>query len=205
MDHVNHYFSGNPGGPSDEQTLEVTLKQRPFRFITDNNVFSKARIDYGTRLLIESISFPDTGRLLDIGCGYGPIGIVAGGLHPDLHVWLVDVNERATALARRNAQLNGLKESQVTVVTGDGVPAVDFAFDAVVTNPPYRAGNRVVHRLLKDGWAVLAPGGALTVVGQTKQGIKSLTKWMRETLGHAEELNKGGGYRVIASVKPKDA
>ena len=197
----DHYFSQRPTSASEPTAFTVTLLGRALTFKTDAGVFSRARIDPGTRLLIESAPLPPAGRILDLGAGYGPIGIAVAKARPDLAVHLAEVNERAAELARENAALNGVRN--VTVHVGDGFSALPqgVRFAAILTNPPYRAGKAVVYAWVDQSPEWLEPGGHLICVGQTKQGVKSLAAHMKAVFGNVRELEKGGGYRVVASTR----
>ncbi len=169
-------------------------------FETDAGVFSKGRVDRGTRELIKAIRLEDGESFLDLGCGWGPVGITMAVSCPRSEVWMVDVNERACELARANARANGA--DRAVVVCGDGLLAVDGRkFDVIATNPPIRAGKSVVHRLVEEARDHLKPGGRFYAVARTKQGAGSLRTFIRETFGNADEPEIGGGYRVIRAVR----
>ncbi len=101
---VEHYFTAKPKSKPRFGLVRTSLCKRPFEFLTASGVFSKDRVDLGTRLLIESMVLPDKGCVLDLGCGYGPVGIAAAASNPCLNVFMVDVNIRAVRLARRNVE-----------------------------------------------------------------------------------------------------
>lgn len=195
----DHYYTETPQSRSDEREIDVEARGVSLRLFTDAGVFSKGRLDPGTALLLKYVRIPERGALLDLGCGYGPIGLVLAKVNPELDVYLVDPNERAVELARRNAARNGV--GRVRVVNGKGFDPFDPAllFDAIVTNPPYRAGKSVVYGLVEESLSRLRPGGALTCVGRTKQGAKSLRAHMERVFGNVAEIGKGGGYRVMES------
>ena len=162
--------------------------------MTAGGVFSGRRVDAGTKLLIESLQVGEADRVLDLGCGYGPVGIVAAHLAPRGHVVLVDINERAVRLARENLVLNAVQNAEVR--QGDGAEAVkELTFDTIACNPPIRAGWAVVERLLGEAGALLVPGGCIYVVARTKQGAKTLARKLEALVGPTEEVERGGGYR----------
>lgn len=201
---ADHYYTPLPSAASEERTVEARLRGVHLRFVTDAGVFSKKGIDKGTQLLIEHVPLPETGRVLDLGCGYGPIGITLAKVRPDLDVVMVDVNARAVLLAERNAALNGV--ANVRIEQGDGVAFLEQegAYAAIVSNPPYRAGKRIVFGLVEAAFERLEQGGGLTLVGQTKQGVKSLAKHVEKLFGHVKVLAKDGGYRVITASKGRE-
>ncbi len=197
----DHYYSDAPSSKSDERRLKTVLRGQTLTLMTDAGVFSKGRIDRGTRLLIESAPLPSAGTLLDLGCGYGPVGLTFARLRPQLRVVMVDVNHRAVELARRNAELNRLEN--VKVAAGDGFATLDdgMHFTGIYTNPPYRAGKQVVYGMVDAAYERLEPSGLLAVVGQTKQGIKSLARHIESRFGSVQEVAKEGGYRVLVAVR----
>ncbi len=196
-----HYFTPSPVAPHTVRTVTAAVRGVRVNFLTDRAVFSRGGLDRGTRILIENLDVPDQGRLLDWGCGYGPIGLIWATLKPRLEVWMVDINERAVALARQNARLNGL--TNVRIVQSDGISALpaDLTFHIVVSNPPIRAGKKVLRRLIDEAFRVLEPSGSLWLVAPTWLGARSLLKMVAERFGNARWVVRKGGYRVICSQK----
>jgi len=196
-----HYYSQRPRTASDKRIHETELRGRKLRFATDAGVFSKTGIDYGSRALIEAMEIPNGARVLDVGCGYGPIGLSAAALHAGAAVTMIDINERAIALTRENAELNGLLD-HVEAIQSDVYEAVSGrTFDVILTNPPIRAGKAVVHRILEEGAELLAPGGSIWVVIQKKQGSPSAAAKLEEVYGNCLEVTKDKGYRILKAVK----
>jgi 16S rRNA G1207 methylase RsmC len=195
-----HYFSENPVSPERRGLVRGRLRGMDLEFVTSSGTFSVRKIDRGTRLLVESMILPDEGRVLDMGCGYGVVGVVAKRLAPALEVWMADINERATSLARLNLERNGVEGM---VVQGDlYVPLEGMRFSAVLSNPPFSAGLRqVVRPLVKGAANHLKLGGNLQVVVQSQKGGRTLASMMEETFGGVEVLARGGGYRVLMSVR----
>jgi 16S rRNA (guanine1207-N2)-methyltransferase len=145
---------------------------------------------------------PEQARILDVGCGYGPIGLTAARLAPRGHVTMVDVNERAVELARANAETNGVRN--VSFAVSDLFEALDGrSFDVILTNPPIRAGKAVVHRIFEEARAHLNPGGSLWIVIQKKQGAPSAKAKLEELYGTeaVEEIGKDKGYRILVATK----
>lgn len=194
---AEHYYTARPKAASRPEETEATLRGVRLHFVTDAAVFSRGKVDKGTKLLIDHLPLPATGDVLDLGCGYGPIGLVAAALSPEARVWLVDVNERATALARANAKRNGI--ANVEVLSGDGfAPVAGKTFSLIASNPPIRAGKAVIYPWVEQALEHLAPGGQLFVVARTSHGAKSLARKIEEVFGACEEVGKGSGYRVLA-------
>lgn len=196
-----HYYSKRPTVDHDRQEIRVTLRGKLFTFVTDAGVFSKQGIDYGSATLIRHMNFEADADILDIGCGYGPIGITAARLADKGHVTLIDVNERAVELARENAVRNGL--SNVTVLESNLFEGLveGQQFDAILTNPPIRAGKEVVHRIFAESADRLRQGGALWVVIQKKQGAPSAWTKLQSLFERVEEVAKDKGYRIFKAVK----
>jgi 16S rRNA (guanine1207-N2)-methyltransferase len=198
---ADHYYSKNPGTGSAPKTWSATLRGIPFQFKTDAGVFSKESVDFGSRLLVDTFSEPGVpGDLLDIGCGYGPIGLTAARLLPDRTVHMVDVNSRALALAQENADANGAGNT-VIYESDAGADVRGSGFAAVLTNPPIRAGKETVFRIYEDAFRLLAEGGELWVVIQKKQGAASTEKKLRELFGNVTAEAKNKGYLIFRSVK----
>lgn len=199
----NHYYTKNPETESKETSWTFPLRDREFRFISDSGVFSKKTVDFGSRLLIESFQLNEevAGDILDVGCGYGPMGLALAHAYPARLVEMVDVNERALSLARRNAEANNIRNVKVYESnTYDQVPE-GRQFAAIVSNPPIRAGKQVVHRILSEAHTHLLLGGTLTVVIQKKQGAPSAEQKMLDVFGNVEVIARDKGYWIIQSVK----
>lgn len=197
----NHYYTNQPEVAHDRKKWTFPLRGKNFTFITDSNVFSKGTVDFGSRVLIDA--FDDTnlpeGDILDVGCGYGPIGLSLAH-STGRHVEMVDVNERAVELAKENADLNGIKH--VTIYPSNIYEKVERSdFAAVVSNPPIRAGKSVVHGIIEESYDKLVKSGTLTIVIQKKQGAPSAKKKMEEIFGNAEVVAKEKGYFIIVSEK----
>lgn len=195
-----HYYSREQKVESNPKFWDFTLRNHRIKFKTDNGVFSKGEVDFGSRLLIESFLVPEIdGALLDVGCGYGPIGLSLAK-DTDRPVHMVDVNERALLLAKENAELNGI--SNVTIYESDALTNVHHKeFAAVLTNPPIRAGKKVVHQIFEESYSVLKNEGELWVVIQKKQGAPSAMEKINEVFGNVEIVEKKKGYFILRAKK----
>ncbi len=194
-----HYFAPRPQAPSRPREVELQFRGRRYRFLTDRGVFSYGRVDRGTRLLLEALEVGPRDEVLDLGCGYGVVGVVAATLAPEGKVVMVDVNARAVELARENARRHGL--GNVEVLEGDLYgPVAGRRFDVIVTNPPIRAGRAVVRALVEGAVRHLKPHGRFYLVARTAQGAKTLGKMVAEVFGQVEEVERGGGYRVYRAT-----
>jgi len=199
---TNHYYSKNPTAESDPKHWEFSLRGKTFRFKTDNGVFSKKEVDFGSRLLIDSFKCPEDteGDILDVGCGYGPMGLSIAYAYPDKKVEMVDVNARAVQLAKENAATNGI--GNVVIYESDVFANVQNAsFAAVLTNPPIRAGKQVVHEIFEKSYEHLSSNGELWVVIQKKQGAPSAMEKMEALFGNVEVVAKKKGYFILVSKK----
>ncbi|MDN4605533.1 class I SAM-dependent methyltransferase [Paenibacillus sp. F6_3S_P_1C] len=199
----NHYYSDKPQVAHDRRATEAELRGWKLRLVTDAGVFSKNGIDYGSRVLIDAIELTAGAYVLDVGCGYGPIGLTAAKLVPDGHVTMIDINERAVELSRENAKANGI--SNVTVMQSDLLAEVKKEdFDAILTNPPIRAGKETVHMIFEQAYRHLKVGGALWIVIQKKQGAPSAKAKLESLFGRVEEVTKDKGYRIFKAVKMEE-
>ncbi len=199
---TNHYYSKNPSIESNPKYWDYTLRGKLFRFKTDNGVFSKKEVDFGSRLLIEAFSYPEgiEGDILDVGCGYGPVGLSVAYAFPRVKVEMVDVNERAVQLAQENAELNQI--SNINIHESNIFSSVEnTSFAAILTNPPIRAGKQVVHEIFERSFEHLRPGGELWVVIQKKQGAPSAMDKMENLFGNVDVIVKKKGYFILMSKK----
>jgi 16S rRNA (guanine1207-N2)-methyltransferase len=197
---VDHYFSEHPKSEPRLGLVCTYLRGRPFEFLTSSGVFSKKRVDLGTRLLIESMVLPRHGSVLDLGCGYGAVGIAAAVLNPRLYFMLVDVNFRAVWLARRNAERN--RAFNVEVRRGFLYEPVErLVFDSVLSNPPVTAGLKVVKAMISGAPEHMTRKALFQMVVRSKVGGKRLQMFFEEAFGNVEVLARGSGYRVLMSEK----
>lgn len=194
----DHYYTRVPQSESKPVGCEYTYRGVALTFQTDAGVFSKGEVDTGTRLLLEALPEEMSGEILDLGCGWGVIGISIAKKWPGTRVTMADVNTRALDLSRENAKRNG---AEVTCVESDGMAELaEKTFDAVVTNPPIRAGKQVIYRMFADAAARLKPGGALYLVIRKQQGAESCMKYLQTIYDTVEKLDKSGGFWVIKAI-----
>jgi 16S rRNA (guanine1207-N2)-methyltransferase len=168
--------------------------------MTASSVFSKRRVDTGTRLLIESMVLPDKGRVLDVGCGYGAVGIAAASSNPALQVMLTDVNTRAVRLARENIERNKVENAEVR--WGYLYEAVeDLTFRCILSNPPVSAGIDTVKAIVTEAPKVMETEATLQMVIRSKIGAKAMPSVFSETFGNCEVHARKSGYRVLVAEK----
>jgi 16S rRNA (guanine1207-N2)-methyltransferase len=196
-----HYYSRTQKVESNPNYWDYTLKKNSFRFKTDNGVFSKREVDFGSRLLIEAFEIPEVdGLVLDVGCGYGPIGLSIAKSYLDRTVHMIDVNERAIELAKENASLNRIPN--VEIYESDRLINVkESSFAAILTNPPIRAGKKIVHEIFEQSYEHLVSQGELWVVIQKKQGAPSAIEKLIELFSTVETIDKSKGYFIIKAKK----
>ena len=195
-----HYYSEKPTVESDEKRWSYILLGERFQFITDRGVFSKGEVDFGSRLLIENFREASIeGAILDVGCGYGPIGLALAKRYSQRLVWMTDINERAVGLAKQNAALNQL--DNVVIKQGSLLSHIHESFASIVTNPPIRAGKKVVHQIFEEAHEHLLSGGELWVVIQKKQGAPSALEKIESLFSEVEVVEKKKGYYIIKAKK----
>ena len=191
----DHYYTRTPQSASRPAECSFTYRGIDLVFETDAGVFSRGEVDTGTRLLLEALPEEMHGEILDLGCGWGVIGISIARKWPGTQVTMADVNTRALDLSRKNAERN---RAEVICAESDGMEALaDRNFDAVVTNPPIRAGKQVIYKMFADAAQRLKPGGALYLVIRKQQGAESCIRYLETIYAKVEKLDKSGGFWVL--------
>ncbi len=204
---VDHYYSARPRSPSERGQLRFLYRGEILTFTVDRGVFAVRALDPGTDLLIQSLEVGPTDRVLDLGCGWGAVGVAAAKAAPQGRVVMVDVNRRAVRLARENLAQNRLTNAEVRA--GSMFAAVPGErFDVIATNPPYRIGRPQILAMLRDAPRFLTETGRLWVVGQGSQGILYYQhKLTEEFPGTVDVVARHSGYRVVRacrSARPTD-
>jgi len=203
---MSQYFDPDPITTSDRRIIEYEFSDIRFRFITDSNVFSRKNVDYGTDALLKETvkdlrtQRPQYEHFLDLGCGAGIVGVVLASRFPNCEIKGYDVNSRAVALANENAEFNKVRASFEQLDINGGLKDGEM-FDAVVTNPPVRAGKSTVFKFYEEAFAHLNAGGRLYVVLQRKQGAGSSKAKIEELFGNCVTLGVSGGYHIMKAVK----
>jgi len=195
-----HYFAEHPKSKPKYGIIRTNLRGRYFEFLTSSGVFSKKRVDLGTRLLVASMILPEEGWVLDVGCGYGAVGVAAAAFNPNLRVVMVDVNERAVWLAGQNIKLNSVGNAEVR----RGYlyePVTALSFNCVLSNPPVSAGMETVKAIIVEAPKHMADKALFQMVVRSKIGGKRLRVMLEEAFGNVEILARKSGYRVFVSEK----
>jgi 16S rRNA (guanine1207-N2)-methyltransferase len=197
----DHYFSNDPKSKSNPSSWKYMLRNEQFIFTSDVGVFSKNEVDFGSKLLVEVFEEPEVpGPILDVGCGYGPIGLALAKAFTNREVYMIDVNKRAIELAKQNAQKNNLQN--VNIFESDRFVNIDETrFAAILTNPPIRAGKKIVHDILEESYHYLTRNGSLWVVIQKKQGAPSAIKKLESIFDQVSVVKKEKGYFVIRAER----
>ena len=197
---TQHYFSSVPDSKEKYGLIRTFLRDLPFEFVTASSVFSKKRLDTGTRLLIESMLLPKNGAVLDVGCGYGPVGIACARFNPELRVIMTDVNTRAVHLSRENIARNKVPNAEARLGRLYE-PVEGLRFDIILSNPPISAGLDTVQRLIEGAANFLQPMGTLQVVVRSQISGKKLLSFFQSAFGNFRVLDRKSGYRVLIAEK----
>lgn len=196
---AEHYFSNRPGAESQERQIFVEARGVRASLVSDRGVFSKDGLDDATRRLVERVDLSGAVDVLDLGAGYGVVTAILGRVYPSVRWTLVDINERAIGLARRNTAFLG---ANVTALVSDGVPEqLAESFDHVLLNPPIRAGKSVMYRLYDDARRSLRKSGSLWVVLQKKHGAPSTESKLQDLFGNVETVYRKSGYFIFRANK----
>ncbi len=191
------YFAEHPHSRPSPRELRFLYRGELLQFVIDRGVFSARGLDPGTALLIQNLGVQPRDRVLDLGCGWGAVGVAAAKSAREGRVVMTEVNRRAARLAQQNLDRNRVRNAEVRV-GGFYDPVDGESFDVIATNPPYRVGRPHVLRLLAEAPAHLEPGGRLLLVGKGSQGIRYYQQWLEEHgPGPVRVLDRGSGYRVL--------
>jgi len=193
---MGHYFENNPPKTIKEFTVSYDLGGKKFTLLASSGIFAKQGLDAGSRLLI-NVLLQDTlsGSCLDLGCGYGPVGLTLASLNPNLNLTLADVNERAVIDARHNAQRLGL--TNLHILTSDGFQELTRTFDVIAFNPPIRAGKKTIYRLYQEAKQHLNPNGNFYIVIRKDKGAASHETYLLTLFSKVLRRDRDKGYLVL--------
>ncbi len=191
---AEQYFVQTPSAKSEERCITAALEDVTLRFFTDNATFSKEHLDEGSRILLETLP-KLSGRVADIGCGWGAIGCFAAAMNPEADVHMLDVNQRAVELAARNIRENGLENAQA--FAGDGRSDLPAGLDFALLNPPIRAGKEVIYALFAAAAGALKAEGELYIVIRKNHGAESAQRYLQGLFADVERVNREKGFWVL--------
>ena len=193
----DHYYTEKPLSREDLKKIKISIRGDSFELLSASGLFSKHELDKATQLLIENARIHGN-KVLDLGCGYGVVGIALLRLNPDLSVSFSDVNERALRLTKKNLEKHKLKGA---IIKSDLFENVAEKFDVILSNPPYAAGRDVCFKLIEDSYKHLNKKGSLQLVARHNKGGKMLSQKIEEVFGNVKDVAKKGGFRVYLGVK----
>ena len=198
---MSHYFQDDPFLASKERTVSLDIDGKHLTFVTDNGVFSKDKIDEGSFAFLKVlVPLRLSGKILDLGCGYGTIGLTIAMTSPEARVDLADINTRAVALCDKNAKLLGLSQ-RVTCLQSDIYEKIEGPYDSIVVNPPIRAGKVVTYAMYEGAKQHLIDGGSLYIVIRKAQGAESASRYIASLFGNITLLKKDKGYYIYVAKK----
>ncbi|AKI96759.1 class I SAM-dependent methyltransferase [Kosmotoga pacifica] len=198
--HFEHYYTRKPTSRIEVKEVKLRLKNgNSYRFLSPNGVFSYGKIDKASLLLIENAIIGEKDRVLDLGCGYGVIGITIKKENPDITLFMSDINERAVKYAKMNARDNNILAEIRQGNLYD--PWSENEFDTILCNPPMAAGKKIWQSIIHKAPLFLATGGKLEIVAFHNKGGARLEKMMKEVFGNVRTMIKSGGIRVYVSIK----
>ena len=200
---MSHYFKEDPNLASNIKTITYEVNGLTMNLFTDNGVFSKSKVDEGSLAFLKVILPLDLGNnILDLGCGYGTIGLTLAVVKKEARITLADINSRALALCRRNAELNDVSQ-RVTILQSDIYTKIEGKYDSIVINPPIRAGKSVTYKMYEEAKQYLIDGGSLLIVIRKAQGAESAAKYIESIFGNVKLLDRHKGYHIYQAVKSK--
>ena len=201
---MSHYYDPEPQSVSKERTINFEIYGKKITLVTDNGVFSKNKVDEGSLYFLKTILPLDLGKkILDIGCGYGTIGLTIAIFKEKASVVLADINTRALALCDMNAQNLDIKD-RVKIIKSDVYSNIKDQYESIVVNPPIRAGKIVTYAMYEGAKQRLIDGGCLYVVIRKAQGAESASKYIQELFGNIEMLGRHKGYHVYRAMKTQN-
>ena len=200
---MSHYFQDDPNLASNIKQINFEVNGITMNLLTDNGVFSKSKVDEGSLAFLRVLLPLNLGNnILDLGCGYGTLGLTLAMANKEARVTLADINPRALNMCRRNAELLNLSQ-RVTILQSDIYEKIEGRYDSIVINPPIRAGKIVTYRMYEEAKQYLIDGGSLFIVIRKAQGAESASKYIESIYGNVKLLDRHKGYHIYQAVKSK--
>lgn len=194
---AEHYYSEKQTSEVKLKLISARLRDIDLEFFTASGVFSGKKVDKGSELLANDSIIKGGWRILDLGCGYGPVGIAVAKAYPDAEVILTDINSRAVKIARMNRKHN--RVSNISIAQGDMFEKVTGKFNTILLNPPQTAGKDICFQMIEKSKGFLKAGGTLQTVARHNKGGKTLSEKMKSVFGNVEGASKKSGYRIYIS------
>ena len=200
---MSHYFQDDPNLASNIKEISFEINDLSMKLLTDNGVFSKNKVDEGSLAFLKVILPRDLGNnILDLGCGYGTIGLTIAVADKEARVTLADINPRALSMCKKNAERLQLSQ-RVTILQSDIYEKVEGPYDSIVVNPPIRAGKAVTYRMYEEAKQYLIDGGSLYIVIRKAQGAPSASQFIEKVFGNITLLKRDKGYYIYQAIKSK--
>ena len=200
---MSHYYDENPHLESCIKEISFEINGLKMKLLTDNGVFSKNYVDEGSLAFLKVLLPLDLGKnILDLGCGYGTIGLTLAVAQKEARITLADINSRAVALCEKNAELLNVSQ-RVTILQSDIYEKIEGPYDSIVVNPPIRAGKVVTYRMYEEAKQYLIDGGSLYIVIRKAQGALSAAKYIEGIFGNITLLKRDKGYYIYVATKNK--
>lgn len=195
---MNQYFDAKQSSKLNQQEIIIKLKNKEIKLLSASGLFSKDKLDLGTKCLLENYSIGTAKKVLDLGCGYGIVGIFVALENSNIEIYACDTNERAIEFTLKNSKKNKVN---IKAVVSNLFEKIDEKFDLILTNPPYVAGRKVCFSFIEESFKHLNENGELQLVARTQKGGKVLEEKMKEIFGNVDVLGKQSGFRVYRSKK----
>lgn len=197
---MEHYFTEKPKSRNRKEQFKTVILENSIIINSSSGIFSLKDIDFGTRLLIENAKIRGE-EVLDLGCGYGIIGITIKKMHSNINVTMIDINERAIKLSKENCELNNVTAKVLQSNIFANPELHNKKFDVILTNPPFSAGKNICFQFIEQSFQHLNKNGVFQLVAPHNKGGESQKRKMMEVFGNAGEIVKKSGYRVYISIK----
>lgn len=199
---MEHYYTSKPTSKIIEHTYSQKARNISMVFTTASGLFSQKQIDTGSLLLIDECICKNSWKILDLGCGYGPIGITLKKSYPNINVTFTDINTRAIEYVKKNLLLNNVEINEtIELVNGDGFGDISGLYDAIYLNPPQSAGKELCLRLIEQSRDFLNANGNLQIVARKNKGGESLSQHMLSVFGNVDCVAKRSGFWIYISYK----